>query len=54
MKKFSLVALLLCAAMIGCKDEGKGGATGSSVKSNATPSATPSTSAPTATAPVGS
>jgi hypothetical protein len=54
MKKFSLVALLLCAAMIGCKDDGKGGATGSAAKSTASPSATPTTTAPPATAPVGS
>jgi hypothetical protein len=54
MKKFSLVALLLCAAMIGCKEEGKGSATGTAVKSIASPTATPTTSAPPATAPVGS
>ena len=57
MKMFSLVALLLCAAMVGCKkDDGKGSATGTAVKTvtSPSPSPTPTTTAPPATAPVGS
>jgi hypothetical protein len=52
MKKFTLCALLLCAAMIGCKEEGKGGSGSGSTPKTGT--ASPSPSLPPATAPQGS